>query len=131
MKLYIDTNVIIDAIKNRNNLFGKNLGNASAKIFFDACTCRYYLIISTWTLQELYRFVNFEDAEMLLKLLKKKTISATPTNEEKQQAADSSNYDDKLHIILAERENADYIITRDVEHFRGTRIQVKKPEYLF
>lgn len=133
MKLYIDTNVIIDAIQDRNNLNGKNLGTAAAKIFFDALTCKHYLIISTWMLEELYRFVNVDDTRALFQMIRNNIITIQHTDEDIKRAKESENYDDMLHLILAEKADADCIVTNNIKHFRefDTTIKIRKPEYLF
>jgi len=133
--LYIDTNIFLDAVKNRTNLFGKNIGNSAAKIFYDSFTCKYHLVISTWTLEELRMYVKPEEVKMLFDFIKKKILTVKYTDEDKEKAKQKSkiHYDDALHIILAEKKKVDYIITRNIEHFLeiGTKIPIKKPEKLF
>jgi len=41
--LYIDTNVIIDAVEGRKNKFGRNIGNPAADLFTQAISCKYHL----------------------------------------------------------------------------------------
>ena len=133
-KLYIDTNTIIDAIEGRKNKFGKNIGNPAADLFLQAMSCKYHLIISTWTLEELSGLRKIEQAKMFFTMVKKKTIKVLYSQEEKEQSKQRSNEheDDALHIIIAEREKADYIVTRNDDHFNqiGTDIPVRKPEKL-
>ena len=133
-KLYIDTNVIIDAIEDRKNRLGKNIGNPAADLFWSAISCKYLLIISTWALQELAGLGKLEMTKMFFGLAKKKIIQAKYSPEEKSQAKQKSNdhEDDALHIFIAEREKADYIITRNTDHFKevGSSIPIKKPEAL-
>lgn len=134
IKLYIDTNTIIDATEGRRNKFGKNIGNPAADLFLQAMTCKYHLIISTWTLEELNGLGKIEQAKMFFVMVKKKTIKVFYGTKEKEQAKQRSNEyeDDALHIIIAEREKSDYIITRNDDDFNqiGTKIPVRKPEKL-
>jgi predicted nucleic acid-binding protein len=133
-KLYIDTNVIIDAIEGRKNKFGRSMGNPAANLFFESISCKYYIVISTWTLEELSGLRLIEKTKMFFELAKKKIITVDYTKSEKVEAKNRSkeHFDDALHIILAEKESADYIITRNVDHFEmiGTKIPIRKPEKL-
>ncbi|MDA3856540.1 MAG: PIN domain-containing protein [Candidatus Woesearchaeota archaeon] len=133
-KLYIDTNVIIDAIEERKNKFGKKIGNPASDLFFAAATCKHYIVISDWTLNELYGLGKIDSIKMLFELTKLKIIKSKYTQEEKQEAKTKSDTDsdDALHIIIAEREDVDFIITRNIVHFKeiGTNIPIKKPEEL-
>ena len=133
-KLYLDTCIIIDAIKGRTNIFGKNIGNPACDLIKEAISCKYHLIISSWTLEELSKQILPNQATMFFALAKKKIIDVTYNNEDKENAKQRSNdnYDDALHIIIAEKERADYIITRNIDHFIdiGTSITIIKPERL-
>ncbi len=133
-KLYIDTNVIIDAVEGRRNVFGKNIGNPAAGLFVDAARCKYRLIISTKMLEELQGLGKLGQAKGFFAVIKKKIIEARYTPAEKEQAKKRSNEheDDALHIVIAEREQADYIVTRNTGHFTaiGTSIPIEKPEKL-
>lgn len=133
-KLYLDTNVLIDAVERRKNKFGKNIGNPASDLFFQAVSCKYHIIISSWLLEELSGLSRLEQAKMFFQLLKKKTLRAKHSPEEKAAAnqRSESHPGDALHIIIAEREEADCIITRNVEDFKeiGTPIPIKKPEEL-
>jgi len=133
-KLYIDTDVIIDAVEGRKNLFGKNIGDHAADLFLAAASCKYHLIISTKMLEELQGLRKLEQAKSFFELIKKKTIEAKYTPAEKDEAKKRSKEHeaDALHIIIAEREQADYIVTRNTEHFAaiGTSIPIEKPEKL-
>ena len=132
--IYIDTNVIIDAVKGRNNKFGKNIGNPASDMFLQAILCKYQLIISTWLLQELSGLGELDSTKMFFELAREKISVVKYTLEEKALAKQKSpnNYDDALHIIIAEREKADYIVTRNIKHFKeiGTYIPIKNPEDL-
>ena len=133
-KLYIDTNIIIDAVNGRHNKFGKNIGNPASDLFFNAFSCKHQLIISTWTLEEL-NWRGVSDTRLFFEFVKNKTINSYYVREEKEEKAikrSKEHADDALHVILAEKENADYIVTRNTDHFNeiGTHIPIKKPEDL-
>jgi len=96
--------------------------------------CEFHLIISTWTLKEIYRHVKPEEITMLFAMIKKKIITVKYDKQDMEKAKQKSqdNFDDALHIVLAEKEGADFIITRNIDHFItiGTKITIKKPENL-
>lgn len=133
-KLYIDTNIIIDAIEGRKNKFGKNIGNKASSLFKEAISCKYHLIISSWTMEELAGLGKLDSTKMFFLLAKKKIIKTSYTQEEKEESKTKSEEhdDDALHIIIAEREQADFIVTRNTSHFEeiGTSIPIKIPEKL-
>ncbi len=132
--LYIDTNIFIDFVKERTNIYGKDISTPAAKLFFDIFSCKYHIVLSTWTLNQVYKEVEIEDIAMLFNMLKKKLIVKTYDEEDKSKAnqRSSDNFEDALHIILAEKTKADIIVTRDIGHFIkiGTKIPIKRPEDL-
>jgi len=71
-KLYIDTNIIIDAVENRCNVFGRNIGNPAADLFSEAISCKYYLIVSSWAIVILEdNEIQTENKKLSLKAKKK------------------------------------------------------------
>jgi rRNA-processing protein FCF1 len=73
-KLYIDTNIIIDAVENRCNVFGRNIGNPAADLFSEAISCKYYLIVSSWAMEELVGLGKLDSTKMFFLLAKKKIL---------------------------------------------------------
>jgi predicted nucleic acid-binding protein len=133
-KLYIDTNVIVDAVEGRKNKFKKNIGNPASDLFYDTISCKHNIVLSAWTLKELAGLGKLSSAKMFLEVIKKKVIPVSYTDDEKLAADKRSktHSDDALHIIIAEREKSDCIVTRNTEHFEevGTIIPIRKPEEL-
>lgn len=135
MLVYVDTNVIIDLLLNRTNMFGKNLGDRTAVLVDHAVSCQHHLIISDWTVHELKKNgINVEKLQMLLGFLSKKVRTITTSEEDKIKARelDSNNYDDALHAVLALKAGADVIATRNLKHFIKYRhlIEPELPENL-
>lgn len=132
--LYVDTNVFLDLVLDRKNLFGKDLAGPAARMFTRAIKCEFYIAVSAPTLIEAYRQVNPEALKMLLAMIEKKLVPVRYTHEDVDEAKirSSDNFDDALHIVLAEKLKADKIITRNVDHFMkiGTKIPIEKPDYL-
>ncbi len=132
-KVYIDTNIFINVTNAETNIYGKNISNSASDLFYQAASCKYYLIISSWTLQELYKKVKVEEVAIIFAICKNKIIKVIHDEEDIKKAKEKSptNFDDALHVILAEKSEADYIVTRD-NHFRDikTKIPIRKPENL-
>jgi predicted nucleic acid-binding protein len=134
-KLYIDTNLFINVINDEvSKHSNRNMAEPASRLFFDAITCKHTLLISTWTLKELSGRIPAEMGIISLELLKNKTIICRYSSEEELQAKTQhpEHFHDALHIIIAEREKADFIVTRNLDDFIkiGTKIPVKKPELL-
>lgn len=133
-RIYVDSNIFIDVVEDRKNLIGKDIAKPASKMFFRAMSCEFYLIISSWTLKELYKHVNVDEIKMLFAMVKKKIITVKYDDRDVEEAKKRSrdNFDDALHIVLAEKEKADYIVTRNIDHFIqiGTKITIKRPENL-
>ena len=132
--LYVDTNILIYGIEESKNLYGKDLSSSAAKLFSQVIACKYEIILSSWTMDELLHKRKLEDSKMLFLLLQKKVIKIFHTEEELQEAKanNPSHFQDELHGMLALKANADYIVTRNIDDFSNfsDRINIVKPEYL-
>jgi len=132
--LYIDTNIFLDIIKGRKSLSGRDLAKPATKLFFRSVSCEFHLALSTWTLEQMYNNLSIDEVKMTLELLKKKLIIVKYDDNDKQAAAQRSkdHFEDAVHIVLAEKQKADMIITRNIDHFLeiGTTIPVKRPEHV-
>ncbi|MFW6025008.1 MAG: type II toxin-antitoxin system VapC family toxin [Candidatus Woesearchaeota archaeon] len=130
-KLYIDTNVIINMIQNRDNKYGKNIGKYASYLFAESRKCKFHVVISDWTIIELYKYVNPIELKSFIELLKKKIIKQKYDCNDKKKAnkLSSSNFCDALHVILAEKSNSDVIVTSNINDFieLDTDIPIKKP----
>src|SRR3989344_8779759 len=126
-KLYIDANLLVYAIEDSKNLYGKEISSSSSNLFFEAASCKYHVIISTWALEELARIKKLEQTQMLFNIIKKKIIPISYSDAEMQQAKQQNpaHFQDELHGILALREGADYIVTRNVEDFERFKDRIK------
>ena len=71
--LYVDTNVIMDAIEDRKNIFGNDIGTPAFKLFKEAISCKYHIIISAFTLYELRKKCKV-DTTMFFEVIKQKRI---------------------------------------------------------
>jgi len=132
--IYVDTNIFIDAITGRANKYGKDLSTPAGKMFYDSMSCKYHIVISTWTLQELYRTVDSTEVSMLFQMIKKKIITVEHTDKEIEEAKklNSDHFQDALHGLLAVKAGAECIVTRNLSDFACVShlIQAKLPEQL-
>jgi predicted nucleic acid-binding protein len=112
MKYYIDTCIWIDYIEGRTN----------TNIFVDCIQNSNTIILSNILLKELSRYLDYEQVNMLLSLLKASNIieEIIITKDEELEALKISTqrnipFGDALHAILARNTNAT-LLTRD-KHF--------------
>lgn len=118
-KIYVDTNVYVDFVTNRSNEYGRPLGPDAEKVFLKVQRGHYRLIVSTWVLEEMRQYVKPEETTMLFEMLKDSIIKVSFTEEEKEEAKRMNpHWGDALHAIIAHREGAKFLITRNMEHFR-------------
>ena len=75
--------------------------------------------MSSWTLEESDGLRKLEEAKIFFVLIKNKLVKVWYASEEQQEARERSNtfQEDASHIVIAEREAADYIVTRNVHDF--------------
>lgn len=129
-KLYVDTNVIIDAIKSRKNKRGKDVGRYAQALIMETISCKHTIIISTFTLYELKKIIK-DGYESFFELLKRKLHVVSYSAEEQAYARGlSSNFDDALHYVIATNSGADCIVTRNVKDFEEFSFLVLRPEDL-
>lgn len=128
MKIYVDTNVIMDFLLGRDS-------NAF-KLFMKSLECKYFVFISDIVLQEL-QFQEL-DASTFIKLLNsRKKIQIVNVREEEKAVANmlikkyDTHYNDALHKIVAKRIGVDFIVTKNVKDFICFEdVVVKKPDEL-
>lgn len=120
------------ALDDTMNLFGKDISASSRVLLFRAAKCEHNVIISDWTLKELEIKKRLSSARILLKILEKKTIKVRKTEEDEEMARSQNpnNVQDELHCILARRAKADYIVTRNTNDFKNSKVPTIKPEQL-
>ena len=83
-------------------------------------------------------FKKYKDEKILLEFIKKFEkdsviiIERTKEDEEEARKLSKTNYPDALHVVLARKENAIYLVTRNVNDFAEFKdlIEITKPELL-
>ena len=123
MRLYLDTNIIMDFLLGRNE--------PSCELMDDTMRCLHDVLVSDHALRELRR--HGLDGEVFLKVLracgKLSTCSATPEDAVLAEKESGTHRADALHAILAKRHAADIIVTNNIKDFRTIRgIPVRRPD---
>lgn len=131
MKLiYIDTNIIMDFLKNRNS--------SSYNLFMSAMQCNYSLLLSDVVIRELkYQGLETEVGNFIHLFNNKKKIQIyTTTYKDRIKAKHLvQNYpthlNDALHKIAASHYPIDYFVTRNKKDFLCFKdLDLKLPEEL-
>jgi len=132
--IYIDTNTISDAIEDRTNEFGENIGKYAYRLFWNCKGHGVDIVISEWTLEELFRRYNPQDLQAFFAMFKDviKRVKSPKSEEGEAEKRSSVHPDDARHIIIAEREKVDIIATSNIAHFLqiGSHILIKKPKHI-
>lgn len=124
MKLYLDTNVIMDFLRARNS--------ATYYLLMRALRCEHELVLSELTIQELLRhhkrgdirtFVLFAEASGKLQLVRSDSVDRSDAKHL------PTHYADALHYTLAVR-YADAFVTCNSKDFPFTTIPVVRPEHI-
>lgn len=132
MKLYIDTNIFLDFLLERKNRAGEDISKPAQKLFFRSMKCEFFIIYSDHTAFELNKNISGEQIRMMFAFLHKKIVMISKTQEDiaEAQKLSAANFSDALHAVLAKKSGADYIITRNIDHFKelGFEIEARTPE---
>ena len=130
--LYVDTNVFIDALVERENKYGKNLSRHAGNFFYDAIRGKRRIVMSNWTIKELYKKGHSTEV-LLFELIKKSMtpiIEYTDEDVEKAKQLNPDHYEDALHVLLAVKAGAECVVTRNIEDFEKSShlIEARVPE---
>jgi len=134
MKIYCDTCIYRDVFEGRKGRW-IDFGEVALNVFRQVKSKEYTLIISDWVIDE---FKKYKDEKILLEFIKKFEkdsviiIERTKEDEEEARKLSKTNYPDALHVVLARKENAIYLVTRNVNDFAEFKdlIEITKPELL-
>lgn len=132
LKIYVDTNVYLDLFKGRTAKF-MDLGDFAGNLFIKIREKEYQLVISDWVFEE---FCKYENKKYLQKLISDFTevimIERTSEDEKKARKLSQTNFPDALHVVLAKKGEAVYLVTRNIQDFIEFQqvIEIATPEYL-
>ena len=131
MKVLIDTNIILDVLCQRPGLF-----EDSTEIFKLCEVGKVSGIVSALSVPNLVYIMRKElDAEKIQEILDRLSLIfyiADLKADDLRKAADINfkDYEDAVQSACAVRMRADYIITRNVKDFAGSRVALKPSEFL-
>ncbi len=129
MKVFVDTNVLLDVFQQRNPQY-----EASVSVWDMAERGQISGFVSVTSFNNIYyivsRFRDKKHAGRTIKLLRG-TFSPVPLDEQiLNQAIDSkiNDFEDAIQFFSAVHASADFIITRNVKDFPKSNIPVLTPE---
>ena len=123
--IYVDTNIYIDFFENRTEGF-KPFGELARQLFDRALDCEFKIIVSQVVVEEIkdngYTDV-FNDFLNNLKS-RNKILPAVFTNKDRIKANELKDlrktpYKDTCHVILAQKVNAECLITRNIKDYEN------------
>lgn len=115
-KIYLDTNIYLDYLLERKNLFNADMSEKAFSVFHRTFLCEFEIVLSDWCAEELLKTIQPDKVLFLMELLKaKKKLHLVKCSENDKEYAKSlsSHYHDPLHAILAKKGNAEFVVTRD------------------
>lgn len=133
-KVYCNANIFKDYADERTDRL-RPLKDFAYEFFRKGWDCNYKLIISDWLLTELRRYMKEEKIQEILKPFKEKNKLIVVNEKEgdrKKARSISRHWDDALHAILANRAGADYLVTRNIDHYGGCEklVRIVFPEFI-
>jgi len=133
-RVYCDTCVYVDLFEGRKDRF-RDLGEFALSLFRKIREKEYKLIISDWLLYEIKKLNHEENFNDLLKQFEDESlIKVERSNEDERKARQlsPSNFPDAMHVILAKKADAIYLVTRNIQDFAEfcKIIEIATPESL-
>ena len=134
MRIYCDTCIYRDVFEGRKGRW-IDFGEVALSVFRKVKDKKYKLVISDWVIDE---FKKYKDEKILLEFIKDFEeqsiikIERDKEDETKARELSKTNFTDALHVVLAKKANAVYLITRNVSDFSEFKdlIKITKPEIL-
>jgi predicted nucleic acid-binding protein len=114
MKIYVDTNVIIDYCLQRNGKFGLDYQFAF-DFFRRGIDCEFYLVVSDWAEKEALKYVEQKKIDELLEHISSKLIKIKMSEKQRKEAyrLSRTNWPDARHAIMARDEKCFKMATKD------------------
>ncbi|MFC1728214.1 type II toxin-antitoxin system VapC family toxin [Nanoarchaeota archaeon] len=133
-KIYCDTCVYRDIFEGRKGKY-RDFDEFALNLLHKVKEKQYKLVISDWVYEELKKHNFGEDFKRLIKTFEEEhliNVEVTPKDKVEARKLSSSNYPDALHVILAKKANAIYLVTRNLKDFTEFRdvIEIALPESL-
>ena len=140
-RIYCDTCVYIDRFCHRRGRDGRNLEKEADLLFTHVLKGEYTLLVSNFVLEELkaprsekfqdFNYQEFQNLELLL-TPHMEYIKYNTSDKEMAMKRKPDNWKDALHVTIAEKSNADYLVTQNLKDYVliNTKIKVVPPLYL-
>ena len=131
MKIWIDTNIILDVLCNR-----KGFVEDSSKIWKMCETNRIEGYISALSVPNIVYILRKElDPEKTMEIIQKLTlifdvVDLKASDLKNAAAMLTSDYEDAIQMCQAARIHADHIVTRNIRDFKESSIRVSAPDEL-
>lgn len=134
LKVYCNANIFKDYADERIDRL-RPLKDFAYEFFRKGWDGKYMLIISDWLISELENHMKKEKIEEILEPFKKNNTLIVVNEEkgEKEKAKSiSQHWQDALHAIIAHRAGADYLVTRNIDHYAGCEhlVRIVFPEFI-
>ncbi len=132
LRIYVDTNVYLDLYLGRTSKY-LDLSTFAAHLFSAIREKKYQLVVSDWVFDE---FCKYGDQKYFQQLISDMgdvlNIKRTSEDKKKARQLSSTNFPDALHVILAKKGEAVYLVTRNINDFAEFQhiIEIATPEYL-
>jgi predicted nucleic acid-binding protein len=129
MKVFLDTNILLDVLARRNPFFAN-----SARIWTMAEHGEVEAFVSAFSFNNIYYIIrkaeNKAKASKALRLMRDVFTSVAPERQIMDQAMDSEldDFEDAVQYYSAERIRADYLITRNPQDFPSDGLPVVSPD---
>jgi len=130
MLVYVDTNVFLDFLRDRENEFGGSLGKRAEEFFRRVREGEFDIVVSDWVKKELSNHLENGEERMLFSMLEDSIVEASYSDEdwERAERIDEQEADDVLHAVIADNVGADLVTTQNITDYRNVDfIEVKKP----
>ena len=130
MLVYVDTNVFLDFLRDRDNEFGGDLGARAEKFFRRAREGEFDIVVSDWVKEELSNHLESGEERILFIMLEDSIVEASYSDEdwERAERIDEKEADDILHAVIADNVGADLVTTQNISDYGEVDfIDVKKP----
>ena len=130
MLLYVDTNVYLDYLLERENRAGDDLSNVAFQLFKRAADCEFRIVLSDAVLLELRSHIEPHKTTSFFTFLERKLDHVRTTAADRDAARRINTHQaDALHIVLARKAGADILVTRNITDFSG-HIETELPEHI-
>ena len=134
MRVILDTNVILDVLQNRMPWAedGVVIFRAAAGNRIEGCVTAKQIADLYFFSRKMFRGEEHADAkarQVISKLMELfEVIDTRGVDCQNALGTDNGDYEDAILIAAAVRENADCVVTRNMEHFPDSSIPVYSPE---